>query len=184
MAIYEFLIRGNIDGQVTGGHVLRFGPQGEIGPAGLSALTPEELAQIPEWAIELMASSDNSQTSDPAQITQLQQQIATLQLEASPAISEITPALMDAGLLAWGERATMANSEAVLALVIELRDTAMAPRSIAQCDRIKDIFGKICSRSGVVPTPAEAQAMQAILDVGPPSTGQIAAKYLSFAPWM
>jgi hypothetical protein len=117
-------------------------------------------------------------------IVQLQATIGQLKLELTPDIAAITPALMDAGLLAWGERATMANSEAVLGLVIELRDVAMAPRSIGQCDRIKDIFGEIRERSRVDPTAAEAQAMQAILDVGPPSTGPIASKYLSFAPWM
>ena len=146
----------------------------------------------PELSDQIFAAVDRAmQSIDPSQITelqatigQLQQTIAQLQLETSPDIAAITPALMDAGLLAWGNRATMANSEAVLALVIELRDTAMAPRSITQCDRIKQLFGEICARSKVFPTSAEAQAMQAILDVGPPSTGPIAEKYLSFAPWM
>jgi hypothetical protein len=130
-------------------------------------------------------------TIDPSQIAelnatiaQLQQTIEQLQLEVSPAINEITPALMAAGLLAWGNRATAGEDEAVLALVIELRDVAMAPRSIGQCDRIKDIFGEIRQRSGVDPTAAEAAAMQAILDIGPASTGPIAAKYLNFTPWL
>lgn len=118
------------------------------------------------------------------QIAELQQQVTQLQLELSPDIAAVTPALMAAGLLTWGERATMANSEAVLGLVLELRDIAMAPRSISQCDRIKDTFGTICGLSGVVPTPSEAQAMQAVLDAGSPSTGPIAAKHLSFKPWM
>jgi hypothetical protein len=124
------------------------------------------------------------QAIDPQQITELQATIAELQLEVSPEINEITPALMDAGLLAWGDRATAGEDKETLALVIQLRDVAMAPRSIGQCDRIKHLFGEICQRSGVFPLPAEAQAMQAILDIGPASTGPIAAKYLSFAPWM
>jgi hypothetical protein len=133
----------------------------------------------------------DAHTIDPGEIAQLQQTIGQLQqtitelqLEISPDIAAITPALMAAGLLAWGNRATAGEDEETLALVIQLRDVAMAPRSIGQCDRIKHLFGEICQRSGVFPLPAEAQAMQAILDIGPASTGPIAPKYLSFAPWM
>ena len=151
----------------------------------------QALASYEQGLIATAVPAPGIQAIDPAQITelqatigQLQQQVEQLQLEVSPDIAAITPALMDAGLLAWGDRATAGEDKETLALVIQLRDTAMAPRSIGQCDRIKHLFGEICQRSGVVPLPAEAQAMQAILDVGPPSTGPIAAKYLSFAPWM
>jgi hypothetical protein len=110
--------------------------------------------------------------------------IAALKTELSPAINEITSALMSAGLLAWGNRATITDPSVVLPLVLQLNQAAIEPRSVTQCDRIKGLFVTICQRSGVVPTPDEAQAMQSILDVGPPSTGPIASKYLSFEPWL
>ena len=149
------------------------------------------LASYEQGLIAAAVQAPEIQAIDPSQVAelnatigQLQQQIAQLQLEVAPDIAAITPALMAAGLLEWGNRATSGNDAETLALVIQLRDVAMAPRSIGQCDRIKDIFGKIRERSGVDPTAAEAVAMQAILDIGPASTGPISAKYLSFAPWM
>jgi hypothetical protein len=172
LEIQSFDLVFNLDG----------GDRALIGDIVDAAQNSDYHAEIRLSAKALFAGQVNAQLQQ--QIDQLQAEIGQLKLEASPDIASITPALMDAGLLAWGERATMANSEAVLGLVIELRDVAMAPRSITQCDRVKDIFGKICDRSGVVPTAGEAQAMQAILDIGPASTGPIAAKYLSFAPWM
>ena len=136
-------------------------------------------AQMSEIAI------DNSQIAELQQeITDRNKTIAQLQLEVAPDIAAITPALMTAGLLAWGNRATAADSENVLELVMELRDTAMAPRSINQCNRIKYLFGEICSLSGVSPTSTEAKEMQAILDKGTSSTGPVDAKYLSFVPWI
>jgi hypothetical protein len=149
------------------------------------------LASYEQGLIAAAVQAPEIQAIDPSQVAelnatigQLQQTIEQLKLEVSPDIAAITPALMAAGLLAWGNRATAGEDEETLALVIQLRDAAMAPRSITQCDRIKHLFGEICQRSGVVPSPSEAQAMQAILDIGPASTGPIAAKYLSFAPWM
>ena len=177
MAIYEFLIRGDQNGQITGGHVLRFGPQGEITPAGLSEIAPEELAQIPEWAINLIASSNNSQS-----IAAKDAEIASLKLELAPAVAEITPALMAAGLNAWGARAT--KNPQLMNMLMDLFAIASETRSAGQCQRISTLFVDICQLSQEDPTPAEAQAMQAILDTGPPSTGPIGAKYLSFAPWM
>jgi hypothetical protein len=181
MAIYEFLIRGDQSGQVTVAHVLRFGPDGQVTPAGLSTLTPPELTQIPQWAIDLMMSINNDQDI-AATVAAKDAEIASLKSELAPAIAEITPALMAAGLNAWGARA--AKNPQLMDALMALFAIASETRSAGQCQRISTLFVDICEQSQEVPTPAEAQAMQAILDVGAPSTGPIAAKYLSFAPWM
>jgi hypothetical protein len=142
------------------------------------------LAALSAYEQDLIAAAAPAEVPsiDPGQITQLQQQIATLKLELTPAISEITPALMGAGLNAWGARAT--KSPQLMAMLMELFAIALETRSAGQCQRISTLFVDICQLSQEIPTPAEAQAMQAILDVGPRSTGPISAKYLSFAPWM
>ena len=172
---------------------------GDIVAVVAAMLTDPQLAELQSaiFAYEqgLLAQAAQAQTSemtiDSSQIAELQQEItsrdntiAQLQLEVAPDIAAITPTLMKAGLLAWGNRATAADSENVLELVMELRDTAMAPRSINQCNRIKYLFGEICSLSGVFPTSTEAKEMQAILDKGTSSTGPVDAKYLSFVPWI
>jgi hypothetical protein len=137
---------------------------------------------LPQIAIELKAYESHLIQSANQQANMAT--IAALKAELAPEIAEITPALMEAGLLAWGNRATIADPGEVLPFVLQLNQAAIEPRSVTQCDRIKGLFVTICQRSGVVPTPDEAQAMQSILDVGPPSTGPIASKYLSFEPWM
>jgi hypothetical protein len=181
MAIYEFLIRGDSAGNIVGAHVLSFGPDGRVNPASLAELSPADLAQIPEWAIELMASTNNNQAITAA-VAAKDTEIAALKLDLAPEIKEITPALMAAGLNAWGARAT--KNPQIMDMLMALFAIASEPRSAGQCHRISTLFVEICNASLEVPTSAEAQAMQTILDVGPPSTGPIASKYLSFEPWM
>lgn len=115
-------------------------------------------------------------------------EIAKLKTQLSPAIHEITPQLLESGLLRWGQDAVSAvdgnTGELIMGLVIELKTTAMEPPSWNQCDRVKKMFGAIGTISSTWPTSDQAKAMQAILDRGCPSTGPVSPEKLSFQPWI
>jgi hypothetical protein len=126
-----------------------------------------------------------------AEIARLNAENYRLRSEICPDIQSITPALLTAGLIAWGDAAIAAynllhldGADSVTPVILELHKTAMESRTPTQCDRIKDLFGTICTMSGVVPTAAQANAMQSILDEGSPSTGPVKPEYLNFHPWM
>jgi hypothetical protein len=126
-----------------------------------------------------------------SEIARLNAENYRLRSEVCPDIQSITHALLMAGLIAWGDAAIEAynlshsdGSDSVTPLILELHKTAMESRSPLQCDRIKDLFGTICTMSGVFPTDVQANAMQAVLDQGAPSTGPVKPEYLNFQPWM
>lgn len=114
-------------------------------------------------------------------------EITALKLRLTPAICEITPALLDAGLLAWGQDAVSAvdstQGKTIMGLVMDLKMVAIEQPSISQCDRMKELFVTIGQMSGVWPTSDQAKAMQEILDAGCPSTGPVKEEFLSFKPW-
>jgi hypothetical protein len=185
MAIYEFLIRGNQSGQITGAQILRFGPQGEIGPAGLSALTPEELAQIPDWAIELMASPNNEQAiaALQTQISQLQQTIEAQRQQLSDHVisdwSELQTALLDAGLATLiAEIVTISkltqnppgeNLDAEVLLLITAADAAIKRADrIAVIEAYQALLGHPSNGTGFVPklltiNPAAAAGLMGLI---------------------
>lgn len=118
--------------------------------------------------------------------SELQAKIAQLKTKLSPAICEILPALLKAGLEEWAEAAiTNANPEdGVFAMVLRLKEAAQKPPYIGQCQDIKDLFGPICYYSKTVPTYDQATRMQLVLNIGPSSTGPVAKEYLNFHPWI
>lgn len=127
---------------------------------------------------------ENERQSWQQQIVDRDTKIAQLKTKLSPDIASITPALLEAGLLAWGQDAVSAvdsdKGAAIMGLVMDLKMVAIESPSITQCDRIKQLFGAIGTMSGVWPTSAQATAMQAVLDVGPASTGPVGSDYLDF----
>lgn len=113
--------------------------------------------------------------------------IAQLRQKQAPAIVEIAKELQDAGLNNWGNRASTAAAEiseecgdAVMAAIFEIRDIALEMPSWNQCDRIRAKFEWVCETTKTALMPEQAIALQAILDVGSPSTGPVAADYLKF----
>jgi hypothetical protein len=104
--------------------------------------------------------------------------IAKLQAQLSPDIASLIGPLQEAGLTAWGASAT--KTPELMAKVLALLSIATQPPSWNQCQQIKDLFGEICVESGVIPTPEQAIAMQAILDVGSASTGPVGNEWLRF----
>lgn len=126
-----------------------------------------------------------------AEIARLTSENYQLRLELCPDIQSITPALLQAGLIPWGDAAIAScnsshpeGADSVTPLILKLHETAMESRSPTQCDRIKEVFTTIIQMSNVHPTSAQAKAMQDILDVGCPSTGPVGEQYLSFKPWI
>lgn len=147
-------------------------------PADAKAL---EIAHAIAWGRN--AEDDSRVALDAAMET-----IVQLKAQLAPAIFEITPALLDAGLLEWGQDAVSAVDQElgreIMGLVIQLKEIAGEPPSWNQCDLIKELFGTIGTMSGVWPSSAQATAMQAVLDAGCPSTGPVSADQLSFQPWI
>jgi hypothetical protein len=185
--IYEILIRGNEEGGFNGGHVVYFdNPLPE-------SFTSIEAVQSLAWLGGLSNTQNLIDEIDSLESTLAKaiQEIEILRSEVCPDIQSITPSLLAAGLIAWGDAAIAAynlthleGSDSVTPLILELHKIAMESRSPTQCDRIKDLFGTICGMSGVFPTADQANAMQSILDDGSPATGPVKPEYLNFHPWM
>jgi hypothetical protein len=146
-------------------------------------LRSEIMIELLGYEMHLRMSGDHSR---------LQEQIDTLKAErdaaltkCSPDIASIVDALLSAGLESWGEAAiTAANPEdGVFRMVRDLESVARESPSWSQCDRIKNLFGTACYHSKVVPTIEQAEAMQAILDMGG-STGPVSPDHLNFHDFM
>ena len=156
MAIYEFLIRGDITGNIVGAHALVFDANGNVTPAGLTQLTPEELAQIPAWAIST------------AQVVELQQQIDQLQamIEAQrQQLSKLTindwdgliDALKVAGFSQW--LANAGNSQPDL-----LDEVARLYAAAKVGDRLGVITEYLTISAQYEPSIEQLQGWQAVLD--------------------
>lgn len=129
---------------------------------------------------------ENERQSWQQQVADRDNIIAQLKTKLSPAICEILPSLLKAGLEEWAEAAiTNANPEdGVFAMTLRLKETAQKPPYIGQCQDIKDLFGPICYYSKTVPTHDQATRMQLVLNIGPSSTGPVGKEYLDFSPWI
>lgn len=114
-------------------------------------------------------------------------EILTLKAQLSPAIHEIAPQLLEAGLLRWGQDAVSSvdgnTGELIMGLMIDLKMAVTEPPSWGQCDRVKELFDTIGTMSNVWPTSDQAKSMQAVLDKGCPSTGPVPSDKLSFLTW-
>lgn len=184
--IYEILIRGNEEGGFNGGHIVYF--DSPLPESFTSIESIESLA----WLGRLSNTQHLIEENDSLKIAlaDATQEIEILRSEVCPDIQSIAPALSSAGLVAWGDAAIAAynlthleGSDSVMPLILELHKTAMESRNPTQCDRIKHLFGAICSMSGVFPTAAQANAMQAVLDKGSPAAGPVKAECLNFYHW-
>jgi hypothetical protein len=169
--LYDLTLRGNEDGTIAGISITRC----EDGRYIPGVLNPEDA--VPDWLRDVV-----DRMGDSAELRAKDAEIAALKTEIAPDIATLIPTLRSAGLDAWGARAT--STPELMALLIELFTIASEPRSYGQCQRIKDVFGELCKRSGKLPTSEEAKAMQSILDVGAVATGPVAAQYLNFEPWI
>lgn len=164
--------------------------QGDLGGIlkALKAWNANRSSEVDESAISnerktLEADRLTWQQSDAAKDAE----IGALKLKLAPAIAEIADELLRVALFSWGNAASTAAGnvstdlgDQVMALIIDLKITAIEPPSIRQCDRIKQIFGTICHLSGVEPTAEQTTALNAVLDQGCPSTGPVSSKYLRF----
>ena len=131
-------------------------------------------------------------TISAGEIAELQQQIAdrdatiahlTARLQPlAPNLAEILPALLEAGLTAWADRAVatyndahMEGADSLMPVVAQLY-AAATKNDIAA---VPPLFGEIMQRSMIAPTSDEATAMQAILD-----GVQFPPELISFHPWI
>jgi hypothetical protein len=141
----------------------------------------ELLAALDQWAqtklVPVMPAINQIDEQHQQEIAVLQAEIAQLKLETAPGIASIAPALQTAGLTAWADRAITAADpdHGVLNLVLALYAVAQEPRSLTQCDRVRELFMQIGDLSGVWPAPEEAMAMQTILDAN-----NVGNKWLKF----
>lgn len=187
MQIYELLIRGDKDTGITGWQASVFDEVGNIKP-----LFSSNIEDIKELIPSLFVGGGLEDSLElsilKSNIDDLNAEITQLKTRLSPAIHEITPQLLESGLLRWGQDAVSAvdssTGELIMGLVLDLKAIAMEPPSLDQCDRIKELFGTIVTMSNVYPNSDQAKAMQALLDKGCPSTGPIAEQFLSFKPWI
>ena len=126
-------------------------------------------------------------STEPLQqkITELEGTIAhlTARLQAlAPDLSAILPALLEAGLTAWCDRAVATYNEShregadsLMPIVAQL----YAAASNNQISAVPPLFGEIMQRSMVAPTADEATAMQAILD-----SVKFPPELINFYPWI
>lgn len=107
----------------------------------------------------------------------------TARLQAlAPNLSGILPQLLEAGLTAWADRAVATYNESHL----EGADSLMpivaqiyAAASSNDIAAVPPLFSGIMQRSMVAPTPAEATAMQAVLD-----GVKFPSELINFYPWI
>lgn len=142
----------------------------------------QAFAAYPDLAAELEQAHaiawGNNGIEDSEKFAEAQATIAQLQLETAPDIAAIALELQAAGLTAWADRAITAADpdNGVLNLVLALYGVAKEPRSLTQCDRVRELFMQIGGLSDVWPTPEESTAMQAIL-----TANNVGEKWLKFA---
>ena len=131
-------------------------------------------------------------TISAGEIAELQQQIAdrdatiahlTARLQTlAPNLAEILPALLEAGLTAWADRAVttyneshLEGADSLMPIVAQLY-AAASSNAIAA---VPPLFGEIMQRSMVAPTSDEATAMQVVLD-----GVKFPSELVNFYPWI
>lgn len=178
MKLYELLVRGDYDKGITGWQASVFD-----GPDNIKPVFGSDMRELKKQLPELMSAANEVDLRQ--KITELQatiSQLTTRLQQLAPNLAAILPALLEAGLTAWCDRAVTTYNEShregadsLMPLVAQLY-AAANNNDIAA---VPPLFGEIMQRSMVAPTADEARAMQAVLD-----GVQFPPELIGFHPWI